>query len=164
MSSSPSISPTQRRGLAPRLTTARTDTATFGQRIGKLRSLFPDNRLSTGELLSPQRMSAAIARESALVQRKGGTFVVLHLYCRSAASARKVRRRMRDRMRLSDLVGHADDSGPLQRVGGVGIVALLPDTSASGAYALAVDLCKTLSERHRPTVAVRQYPETPADA
>ncbi|MEM6315276.1 MAG: hypothetical protein AAF743_14385, partial [Planctomycetota bacterium] len=134
-----------------------------GQRVSRLRAIFPDNRLATGALLSPQRMNAAIARESALVERKGGTFVVLHLYCRSAASARKVRRRMRERMRFSDLVGHADDSGPLQRVGGLGIVALLPDTTASGAYSLAVDLCRHLPERHRPTVAVRQYPDVPTE-
>ena len=111
-------------------------------------------------LLEPEQMNLAIQRESLRVDRKGGSSLVLLLFnhtgARYAASTVRLAKTILRRVRVTDDVGWFDDAH-------VGV--LLPDTTPSGAWRLARQICDEIARRtYRPDVVMYSYPGKPVSA
>lgn len=106
-------------------------------------------------LLSPEQLNAAMARESARVDRKGEGALALVLFRipatrRSRLSAIRLAKTILKRIRVTDDVGWFD----AEHLG-----LLLPDTTAAGAWRLAQDVCETVAARGpRPLCTMYTYP------
>lgn len=105
-------------------------------------------------MLSPEQMNIALQRESARADRSTSEFALVLFRVRHkqrhALSTLRLAKIILKRVRTTDDVGWFND---------LHICALLPDTSASGAWRFADDVCNLVAERGpRPLCAVYSYP------
>src|SRR3954467_7245728 len=112
------------------------------------------SKRSLQSLLTPEQMNIAIQRESARADRNGGEFALVLFRGRSAdraaLSSVRLAKTVLRRVRATDDIGWFDDQH---------IAALLPDTSAAGAWRFADQVCMMLSRRApRPLCSVYSYP------
>jgi lipopolysaccharide/colanic/teichoic acid biosynthesis glycosyltransferase len=109
---------------------------------------------SLQSLLTSEQMNIAIQRESARADRNGGEFALVLFRAKSAdrqaLSSMRLARTVLKRVRATDDLGWFDDQH---------IAALLPDTSAAGAWRFADQVCMMLSRKApRPLCSVYCYP------
>ena len=109
---------------------------------------------SYGSMLSPEQMNIAIQRESARADRSSSEFAMVLFRVRHkqrhALSTLRLAKLILRRVRTTDDVGWFND---------LHICALLPDTSASGAWRFADDVCNLVAEHGpRPLCSVYSYP------
>ena len=103
---------------------------------------------SLQSLLTSEQMNIAIQRESARADRNGGEFALVLF--RASLSSMRLARTVLKRVRATDDLGWFDDQH---------IAALLPDTSAAGAWRFADQVCMMLSRKApRPLCSVYCYP------
>ncbi|CAN5369013.1 hypothetical protein BH09PLA1_BH09PLA1_35780 [soil metagenome] len=105
-------------------------------------------------MLTPEQMNIAIQRESARADRNGGEFALVLFRAQSAEphalSTVRLAKTVLKRVRATDDLGWYDEQH---------ISALLPDTSAAGAWRFADQVCMMLSRKApRPLCSVYSYP------
>jgi lipopolysaccharide/colanic/teichoic acid biosynthesis glycosyltransferase len=109
---------------------------------------------SVQSLLTPEQMNIAIQRESARADRNGAEFALVLFRAktadRHALSTVRLAKTVLKRVRATDDLGWFDEQH---------IAALLPDTSAAGAWRFADQVCTMLSRKApRPLCSVYCYP------
>jgi lipopolysaccharide/colanic/teichoic acid biosynthesis glycosyltransferase len=112
------------------------------------------SKRSLQSLLTPEQMNIAIQRESARADRNGGEFALVLFRAQNnephSLSSMRLAKTVLRRVRATDDLGWYDDQH---------IAALLPDTSAAGAWRFADQVCMMLSRKApRPLCSVYSYP------